>query len=202
MKRAGDLYPAICQPDNLHLAFYKSARGRHSKDEVIKYREHLDHKLSFLHQQLVAERCNLGHYSFFRIRDPKPRHICAAAFPERVLHHAVMNVWEPVFEQYAIFDSYACRKGKGSLAALHRAQGFMCNTGWYLKLDIRRYFDSINHGVMQQLIARRIKDKAVLSLFSQLASQLSYPTRDGLTHWQFSIAALIQFIFRAFRSLG
>ena len=112
MKRAGDLYPAICEPENLLLAFLKAAKGRHDRSEIIQFRSKLEDNLNTLRQQLINEKTDIGHYHFFRIRDPKPRHICAAAFPERVLHHAIMNICEPVFERYAIFDSYACRKGK------------------------------------------------------------------------------------------
>ena len=144
MKRTGNLYALIYEPENLRMAFYKAAKGRQDRAEIIQYRRHLDFNLKSLHEQIVSENLQIGDYHFFRIRDPKPRHICAAAFPERVLHHAIMNVCEPVLDRYAITDSYACQKGKGSIKALHRAQKAMRVTRWYLKLDIRRFFDSID----------------------------------------------------------
>ena len=168
MKRAGNLYASIATPDNLRLAFYKAAGVKHDRPEVVRFREKLSDNLALLRQQLTLQKPDIGHYRFFQVRDPKPRHICAASFPERVLHHAVMNICEPVLDRYGIYDSYACRKGKGSVRALERAQMFSQKNGWYLKLDIRRYFDSIDQGVMLQLLHRRFKDKPLLHLFDQL----------------------------------
>jgi hypothetical protein len=168
MKRVGNLYASIAEPDNLRLAYCKAARGKHARSEVVRFREDLAGNLTLLQQQLVRQKPDIGHYLFFQVLDPKPRNICAASFPERVLHHAVMNICEPVLERYAINDSYACRKGKGCIRALQRAQLFSQKNGWYLKLDIRHYFDSISHEIMTRLLRRRFKDKDLLNLFAQL----------------------------------
>jgi hypothetical protein len=120
---------------------------------------------------------DVGHYRFFQIRDPKTRSICAASFPERVLHHAIMNVCEPVLETYAIHDSYACRKGKGSRKALARTQTLSRRFNWYLKLDISKYFDSIDHAILMDQLARRFKDRGLLRLFQTLLK--TYHTRPG-----------------------
>ncbi|MBU4263238.1 MAG: hypothetical protein KKC76_15390 [Proteobacteria bacterium] len=88
-----------------------------------------------------------------------------------------MNICEPVLDRYAIHDSYACRKGKGSVRALARARWFSRKNNWYLKLDIRRYFDSIDHGVVIRLLHRRFKDKPLLHLFAQLLA--TYQTEPG-----------------------
>ena len=114
---------------------------------------------------------------FFVVRDPKVRTICAASFPERVLHHAIMNICEPYLDSYAIYDSYACRKGKGNRKALARAQQFARKYPWYLKLDIAKYFDSINHSIMMQLLSRHFKDKKLLSLFQIILD--TYHTKQG-----------------------
>lgn len=99
MKRAGQLYERICEPENLRLAFLKSARGKRGKREVVAYAGRLDENLRLLREQLLARSADVGHYHFFTVHDPKERLICAAAFPERVLHHAIMNVCEPVLER-------------------------------------------------------------------------------------------------------
>jgi hypothetical protein len=99
----------------------------------------------------------IGEYHSFTIYDPNERIICAASFRERVLHHALMNVCEPVLERAAIFDSFACRKGMGTQAAVRRASGFARQHGWFLKMDIRKYFDSIDQGVLRGLLARKLK---------------------------------------------
>jgi len=104
VKRAGRLYRLIPTHDNLRLAFWRAARGKGDRHEVIDFRNDFDGNMSKLRDQLLKNEPDIGHYRFFRVRDPKPRCICAASFPERVLHHAVMNICEPMLESYAIHD--------------------------------------------------------------------------------------------------
>lgn len=177
MKRVGQLYEQIAEPENLRLAFLKSVRGKRSKSEVVSYTTHLSENLNLLREQLLARQVDAGHYHFFKVFEPKERSICAAAFPERVLHHAIMNVCEPVLERYAIFDSYACRTGKGMHAAVTRAQAFARRYEWHLKLDIRKYFDSIDHAVLMQLLERRFKDRDLLALCGNIVG--TYATAPG-----------------------
>ena len=171
MKRIGNLYPLIAEPDNLRLAFLKAVRGKQDRSEVVRFRRDLEGNLARLRQQLLAESPGIGRYRFFTVHDPKLRQICAAPFAERVLHHAVMNVCEPVLERYAIFDSYACRPDKGARLAVARCQEFARRWPWYLKLDIRKYFDSIDHAIVLEQLARRFKDRELLHLFGNLVSQ-------------------------------
>ena len=103
-----------------------------------------------VHMVLTNEQL-AQNYHYFTIHDPKERTICAAQFRERVLHHALMNVCEPVLERAAVFDSYACRRGKGQLAAVRRAESYARRYGWFLKLDVRKYFDSVDHTVLRSL---------------------------------------------------
>jgi retron-type reverse transcriptase len=177
MKTAKNLYPRLSSPENLREAFNKAARGRSADAVVIAFRKNFDANIEALREQFLSRRFTLGRYHFFTIRDPKVRTICAAAFPERVLHHAIMNVCEPVFEAYHIADSYACRKNKGNARAVERAQQFSKRHAWYLKLDIAKYFDNIDHGIALELLARRFKDTALLSLFATILN--SYHTAPG-----------------------
>ena len=126
---------------------------------------------------LVAQTLQIGDYHYFKIHDPKERLICAASFSERVLHHAVMNVCDPFFNRYQIFDSYACRKSKGTYAALDRARHFNHHFKWYLKLDVRKYFDSIHHGRLKRLLVKQFKDKSLLDLFNGIID--SYHVSDA-----------------------
>lgn len=177
MKRIGNLYGRIVAPDNLRLAFYKAAKGRQADGEVIAFRKKFAANLKSLGERLQSENPEIGPYHFFVIRDPKVRTICAASFPERVLHHAIMNVCEPAFESCHIFDSYACRKNKGNARAVVRAREFSRRHAWYLKLDIAKYFDSIDHAIAMRLLARRFKDAALLSLFGKILD--SYQALPG-----------------------
>ncbi|MGI6079087.1 MAG: hypothetical protein ACOYCB_13205, partial [Fastidiosipilaceae bacterium] len=127
-----------------------------------------------------------GRYERFTVYEPKERIICAAAFSERVLHHALMNVIEPWLEKWLIFDIYACRKGKGQLRAVKRAQAFAhCHT-WFLKCDFRKYFDSIPQDGLMRMVERRFKDKKLRSSgrtptcsLSQSGSMVISPSSDS-----------------------
>lgn len=177
MKRENGLYQKIHTYENLCLAFWKAARGKQDRQEVIAFRGDFDRQIRKLQGELRRHAPDIGHYRFFKVHDPKKRSICAARFAERVLHHAVMNICEPLLESYAIHDTYACRKGRGNRKALARAQHFARRHKWYLKLDIQKYFDSIHHGILLRLLARRIKDKDLLLLFEKLFD--TYHTKPG-----------------------
>jgi len=177
MKRAKNLYPLIPTHENLRTAFRKAAKGKQDHSQVICFRADFDANIQKLRDQLLNKKPDIGHYHFFVVRDPKVRTICAASFPERVLHHAIMNICEPVLDSYAIYDSYACRKGKGNRKALARTQQFAQKFPWYLKLDIRKYFDSIDHDRLMQFLLRRFKDPDLLMLFQQLLE--TYHTTPG-----------------------
>lgn len=177
MRRANNLYEQICEPENLRLAFWKAQKGKTTKASVQSFRKNLEGNLEQLHKEFVSGRMQLGNYIYFTIYDPKERMICAADFRERVLHHAVINICEPFFDAYQIYDSYACRKGKGVDAALRRAQCFCRRFDWYLKLDVHKYFDSIDHNKLLCLLDRRFKDERLMGLFSELIE--SYEVRSG-----------------------
>ena len=177
MKRQNGLHLRIANWHNLTLAYAKSLKGKRYRKDVVAFAENFQDNINDLVRQLTTLDLDIGHYTFFKIWDPKPRSICAASFPERVLHHAVMNVCEPVLERYAIDDSYACRKGKGNSAAIKRAKSFVEKCDWYMKMDVRKYFDSIDHRIAMDLLARRIKDKKVLAIFERILD--SYHTQPG-----------------------
>jgi hypothetical protein len=177
MKRHGQLMPKIADAENLRLAFWKAAKGKRGKADCLGFRERLDENLATLGAELLAGDVSVGDYHYFKVHDPKERLICAAAFRERVLHHALMNVCEPVLERAAIFDSYACRKGKGRLLAVARAQGYARTHRWFLKMDIRKCFDSIHHETLRDLLARKFKDPSVLGVFDRIID--SYHTAPG-----------------------
>ena len=177
MKRHGQLMAQIADAENLRLAFWKAAKGKRGKADCLAFRERLDENLAALRAELLAGDVPVGDYHYFTVHDPKERLICAASFRERVLHHALMNVCEPVLERAAVFDSYACRKGKGRLLAVERAQGYARTHGWFLKMDIRKYFDSIDHETLRALLGRKFKDPALLGLVDRILA--SYQTAPG-----------------------
>lgn len=180
MKRTGHLIEQITVPDNLRLAYWKSSRGKESKSEVKTYQKKLDKNLAVLRNQILTGNIDVGHYHYFTIYDPKERIICAASLPERVLHHALMNVCHEVFERFLMDDSFATRIGKGTYAALERAQVFQRQFRWFLKLDIKKYFDSIDHSVLMSLLAKKFKDEQLLNIFGQMLDSYHLEKGKGL----------------------
>ncbi len=178
MKRHGQLIEQIADAENLRLAYWKAAKGKRAKADCRAFQERLTENLATLRTELLDGSVAVGDYHTFTIHDPKERTICAASFRERVRHHALMNVCEPVLERAAIFDSYACRKGLGQMAAVRRAASYARQPGWFLKMDIRKYFDSIDQAVRRRLLGRKFKDAGGLDLFDRiLASHQTAPGR-------------------------
>jgi len=121
-----------------------------------------------LKHELRTQTYSPGNYESFYIHEPKRRLISAAPFRDRVVHHALCNVIEPVFERSFIFDSYANHTGKGTHRALDRCQQFARRFAYVLPCDVRQFFPSIDHGILRKMLAVRIKDARVLWLIDQI----------------------------------
>jgi RNA-directed DNA polymerase len=180
MKRTGNLYFKIAEPDNLRLAFCKAAKGKQDRPEVMRFRAHFESSIMALRREILSKTPKVGDYRFFYVHDPKKRLICAACFRERVLHHAIMNICEKTLDTYAVFDSYACRKGKGGRKAIERAKGFSGLFPWYLKLDIAKYFNSIDHEILMGQLERRFKEQDLLDLFQRILNTYAIETGKGV----------------------
>lgn len=168
----------IADMENLREAFLRSAKGKWHRKTVVDFSEHLDENLmAICRQMLSCEGFSFGNYHFFTIYDPKRRTICAASFPERVAFHAMMRVCHPVFDDYQIYDSYASRNGKGTYKALGRAQALCRKHRWFAKLDVCKYFDSIDHQVLMRQLCRLFKDEQLLMGFRELIG--GYEASDG-----------------------
>jgi RNA-directed DNA polymerase len=168
MKRIGNLFESVLERENLRLAVARAMRGKRHRPEVQEFVHDLDRRLEDMARQLRDGTFPVGRYRQFLRFDPKERVITAPCFAERVLHHALINVCEPAFERWLIADTFACRTGQGRLAALTRAQQFARRFPFFLKLDIRKYFDSVPHDRLLDLLARRFKDGRLLNLFGRI----------------------------------
>ena len=177
MKRKGYILEQIADPDNLRQAFWNAQTRKSAKKDVAAFRENLDANLLQIRNQLLDGSYRFGIYHYFIVYDPKERVICAADFGERVVHHAIMNICAVDFENHQIPYSYACRKGKGTLAAIKQAAHYQKTYPWYLKLDVRKFFDSIDHEILFSQLQRMYKDTPFLNLLWRLID--SYHASDG-----------------------
>lgn len=180
MRTVGGLHARMLDRENLLRAAYLAAKGRRGRPEVRAYASRLDEELSTLREELASGRPRCGECATFVIHDPKRRLITAPVFRERVLHHAVMNVCGPVLDRRLIHHSYACRKGKGTVAALSAAQRAAASAPWFLKLDVRKYFESISHARLFAGLERVFREEAVLSLLAALVSAYRPGLAEGL----------------------
>jgi hypothetical protein len=124
--------------------------------------------LAGLRTKILSERLELGRATEFLIFDPKPRRISAPVFEERVLHHAVMAHVGPVLERSLVADTFACLRGRGTIAAVFRAQRHSRRFEWYCQLDIRQYFASVEHERLLRLLFRKFRDAGVRRLLEQI----------------------------------
>ncbi len=180
MKRAGNLMTEIVDVDNLMLAFCKARRGKQHRREVIEYSQNVVENLLSLRSRLKDESWEPGNYHYFEIFDPKRRRICAASFEERIVHHAIMNVCKERFEHHLIFDTYATRDGKGVYAAIDRARKAICRYPYVAKLDVRKYFDSIDHEVLKCKLLRIFKDRELLRLLNAIIDSYESSPNTGI----------------------
>jgi retron-type reverse transcriptase len=168
MKRLGGLFPLICQPDNFRLAWYKAQQGKKPGKESLAFARNREHNLRRLLEEVADGAWQPGPFHRFTITDPKERLISAAPFADRVVHHAIMNILHPVFDARLISHSYACRVGKGTHAAVLRAFTCCRHERCFLKLDVRKYFDSISHDILYGLQERLFRDRLLLALLRRI----------------------------------
>ena len=168
MRRAGGLWDELVSFPNFLLAARRAAAGKRSRPDVAQFLLGLESELVQLRREVADGSYRPGEYRTFEIRDPKPRQISAAPFRDRVVHHALTQVLEPVFEPRFSRHSYACRTGFGTHRALERARTGMRNYPYVLQCDVRKYFPSIDHAILRERLERVVKCKRTLKLASTI----------------------------------
>lgn len=167
MKRIGNLFDKICTLENLYLAHEKAKQGKSKRYGVVLFEKHLEENIIQLHTELLDGTYKTSDYDVFVIYDPKERTIFRLPFRDRVVHHAIMNILEPIWTSIFISNTYACIKGKGIHAALNHLKRDLRNTEqtkYCLKMDIKKFYPSIDHKVLKSIIRRKIKDYKLLNL--------------------------------------
>ena len=145
-----------------------AARGRRYRDTTADFNFCLEEEIDHLHRELSTKSYRHGKYRLFTVYEPKERKIAAAPFRDRVIHHAVHDVIEPMIDRTFIYDSYACRNEKGTHKAVNRAQKFLRSNKFCFHGDIKKYFPSINHDILKRLLKMRIEDRDLLWLLDEI----------------------------------
>jgi retron-type reverse transcriptase len=159
-----NLWPQVVSFENLLLAARKAQKGKRFMENTARFNLNLEKELLCLQSELTNESYRPGRYREFTIYEPVRRMISAAPYRDRVVHHALCNVIEPLFEKGFIHDNYANRRDKGTHRAIDRFQGYMRNYRFVLKCDIRKYFPSIDHDILLDILRRKVADKDVMRL--------------------------------------
>jgi hypothetical protein len=170
MKRYRNLFDRVASPEALFAAFFRVRRGKRYRLEADAFFTDLEPEIFRLSRELYDGSYQPGAYRHFYIREPKLRLVSAAPFRDRVLHHAIHAVLEPIFEPRFIFDTYACRVGKGQHRALDRFTYFARRHEWVARFDVRRFFPTICHRLLVDLLARTVTDSQLLDLIRRLVA--------------------------------
>ena len=158
------MYPNLYSLNNLILACKKAAKGKRGHQIVAEFEYYLEDNLVALHKELKDDTYLPGSYTNFYIHEPKRRLISAAPFRDRVVHHALCNLIEPIFERSFIYDSYANRVGKGTHRARARAQQFARTYRYVLPLDVVQFFPDIDHKTLNRELFKKVTDLRVQRL--------------------------------------
>ena len=162
------MYERICSWSNLLSAYHKAAKGKRGQPNVAAFEYCLEDNLLCLQAELRDQTYRPGLYDSFYIHEPKKRLISAAPFRDRVVHHALCNRIEPVFECGFSPASFANRKGKGTHRALTQAQRYTRQYAYCLQCDVRQFFPAIDHAVLRSALVRKISNERVLWLCDQI----------------------------------
>jgi retron-type reverse transcriptase len=168
LKTYNHLYPKVHDFENLYLAYRKARKGKRGRTQPAQFERVQEEQLIALQDELQAFTYQPGTYHNFYVHDPKKRLISAAPFRDRVVHHALYRVIEPIWESRFIDDTYANRVGRGTHSALDRAQSFARKYKYFLQCDVRQFFPSIDHAILRAEFSRLIRDENALWLCDKI----------------------------------
>jgi retron-type reverse transcriptase len=171
MKSYNRLWNNFISYKNLYSAYLKARKAKPKSLEIREYFFNYEKELFQLQRSLIKGNYALSKYTSFKIYKPKERTIKYVNFKDRVLHHAVINIIEPIFDNSFIFDSYACRKNKGTHLAMKRLKKIIQSKNapkYYLKCDIKKYFPNIDQNRLKEIISKKIRDKKLLNIIFKI----------------------------------
>lgn len=172
MKRYNNLFDKIVSLDNLYEADKRARRQKSHRPEVMLFDKNKDKLLLDLQRKLINGEYETSEYYVFKIYEPKEREILKLPYyPDRIVHHAIMNIMEPIWVSAFVKGTYSCIRKRGIHKALKDVKFALkdeVNTQYCLKLDIRKFYPSIDHDILKTIIRKKIKDKRLLSLLDEI----------------------------------
>lgn len=188
MKRLNNVFDKIISLENLNLALDRFARGKKWQRGVRNVLEHRAQRLAELHELLSSGRYEVSAYQTKTIYEPKKRLLHILPFyPDRIIQHAIMNVIEDFWDGLMIYDSYACRIGKGQHKGSIRCMRHVRKYRYVLKCDVSKFYPSLNHDILKRVIERKIKDRRLLDLLFKIidsnGSDVGVPIGSYLSQW-------------------
>lgn len=185
MKIYRDLFNNIIQPETLFLAWEEFKRCKSKKSDVQLFEKELEQNIFKLARELKTKAYKHDKYSDFFISDPKQRHIYKATVRDRILHHAIVMILNPIFEPIFIADSFSCRVGKGSHKGVDKLKSMLAKESknntrqcYVLKCDVQKFFDSIDHDILLKILRRKIKDQDVMLLLENVIESYTSKRSD------------------------
>ena len=194
MKTHKKLYEKLYSIDNLISAFKKARKGKLEKNYVINFESNLERNITMLQRDLRLKKYKPSRLRKFIIRDPKTRTIHSSIFRDRIVHHAIVNLLQPIYEEIFIYDSFASRKTKGTHLAVKRFESFVRKVssngrkiknsfnnnsikGYVLKADVKHYFSTIDHEVLLNILRKKINDKDLIGLIKIVLDNFETKTK-------------------------
>ncbi|KKW13658.1 MAG: RNA-directed DNA polymerase (Reverse transcriptase) [Parcubacteria group bacterium GW2011_GWA2_50_10b] len=183
----GSIFSHITSVENLFAAWREFKKGKSKKSDVVEFSLNLENNIFRLREELLSKSWKCGGYQKFIIKDPKPRIIHKATVPDRLLYQAVYRILYPIFDRTFIFDSYSSRNGKGTHAGIKRLNVFLRKLShnytrpvYALKCDIKKFFDSIDHGILLELIQEKVSCPETMQLLEKVIDSFHKIPGKGL----------------------
>lgn len=172
MKRIGNIYSQICSFENLMLADVKARKGKGYQKAIMVHDMNREENIAYLREMLLTRTYKTSEYTIFKIYEPKEREVYRLPyFPDRITHHAILNILEPVFTSMFTTDTYSCIKKKGIHGAVRGVKKALKDevaTQYCLKLDIRKFYPTVDHVILKQLLRHKFKDNDLLWLLDEI----------------------------------
>ena len=171
MKRIGHIFHKIIDTDNLYLAYQKAKKGKSKRYGVTLFEKNLDQNIMQIQSELISGTYKTSTYDVFTIYEPKERIVYRLPFRDRIVHHAIVNIMEEIWNSIFVTGTYSCIKGRGihkALRHIKRDLNDVENTKYCLKFDIKKFYPNIDHEILKMIVKKKIKDKQLLSVLDEI----------------------------------